>query len=123
MGEGGLGGLIRRTFVESAQNLTSEKSLVSQSLTRNGHPSDHARWCLTLAFKSEYSCSAPLTPRLVVDMHVCFSIAVRLNQLKSSVSTCPFQTQHSIFETDELRPPANERPPFGEGKAGGHNGW
>ena len=53
----------------------------------------------------------------------CVSIAIRLKQLKSSVSTCPFQIQHSIFETDELHPPANERRLFVEGKAGGHKGW
>ena len=52
--------LIWRAFVKSAQELTLEKS---QSLARNDHPS---RWwpcsvMLNFGFKSECSCSVPLT--------------------------------------------------------------
>ena len=55
-----------RTFVESAQNLTVEILEWAQSLARNiKSPIDlvtmYARSCFTLAFESEYSCSAQLT--------------------------------------------------------------
>ena len=43
--------LIRRTFVESAQNLTPDGRKAKQSQARNGH---------TSTFESECSCSAPL---------------------------------------------------------------
>ena len=52
-----LGCLIRRTFVESAQNLTLKNSRggrKSQHVTRSPHPFvDQVQWCLTLAFESE----------------------------------------------------------------------
>ena len=58
----------RRTFVESAQNLTPEKSQGGRKAHHItvSHPyDDHARSCITLAlaFESECSCSAPLTLR------------------------------------------------------------
>ena len=31
----------------------------------------------------------------------------------TSVSTCPFQIQNTVYQTDELNLPANEYPPFG----------
>ena len=43
----------------------------------------------------------------------CVCIAVRLQRLRVSVTTCMFQKWHAMFQTDELLPPANERPPFG----------
>ena len=43
----------------------------------------------------------------------CVSIAVRFKRLTASVSTSPFQIQHTLFQTDELHVPANERRPFG----------
>ena len=55
---------IWRTFVESAQNLTLGKSQGGWKAwhIRVTHPcDDHARSSLTLAFQSEYTCSAPLT--------------------------------------------------------------
>ena len=54
--------LIGRTFVESAHNLTPEKSQggrKAQHITVTNLFGDHARSCLTLAFESECSCSVP----------------------------------------------------------------
>ena len=51
-------------FVESAQNLSPEKSQGGREAWHVTviHPfGDHAPSCVTLAFESEYSCSAPLT--------------------------------------------------------------
>ena len=53
-----------KEFVESAQNLTPEKSKDRRKawhvmvIRASG---DHTRSCLTLAFEREHSCSAPLT--------------------------------------------------------------
>ena len=67
--------LIRRAFVESAQKLTPEKSAGGRKawhITVNRPVGDHARSCLTLAFESEYSCSAPLTLQwqALLDVHI-----------------------------------------------------
>ena len=43
----------------------------------------------------------------------CISVAVRLKRLRPSVSLCPFQIQHAVYQTDELHPPAKECPPAG----------
>ena len=40
-------------------------------------------------------------------------MAVRFKRLTASVSACPFQTLHALFQTDGLHPPAIECPPFG----------
>ena len=56
--------LIRRTFAESAQNLTPEKSQgrhKAEHITVTHPFDDHAPSCLTMAFKNEYSCCAPPT--------------------------------------------------------------
>ena len=37
----------------------------------------------------------------------------RLKRLSDLVSICPLQRRRDRFQTDELHPPANERPPFG----------
>ena len=74
VGEGAGGGtsvhsFVRTTFVEFAQHLTLEKSQGGQKAWHImvTHPfDDHTRSCLTLAFESECSCSAPLTQFYVV---------------------------------------------------------
>ena len=44
----------------------------------------------------------------------CVSIAVRLQQLRASVSSCPFQKQHAVFQTGGTASAGpKERPPFG----------
>ena len=56
--------LIQRTLMESAQNLTPEKSQGGRKashVTVTHSFGDHARLCLTIAFKNECPCSAPLT--------------------------------------------------------------
>ena len=66
--------IIWRTYVKSAHNLTAEKSpggckalhVVTITLPFGGH----ARSCLTVAFESEYSCSAPLTLQLWLKLQV-----------------------------------------------------
>ena len=57
----------------------------------------------------------------------CVSIAIHLKQLRASVSTCSFQTQHAVFQIGEyMHWPACERLPFGQtierlGVTGGGN--
>ena len=56
--------LIQRTSVEFALDLTPEKSQgghKAEDMTVTRPFGDHTQLCLTLAFKSEHSCSAPLT--------------------------------------------------------------
>ena len=56
--------LFRRTFVESAQNLTPEKfqgGRKASHVTVTEPFGDHAPSCVTFAFENECSCSAPLT--------------------------------------------------------------
>ena len=50
---------------------------------------------------------------IIIIIIVIIIIAVWLERLRASVSAPAFQIQHAIFQTDELHPPANERPPFG----------
>ena len=64
--------LIQRTFVESAQNLTREKSEVGRKAEHETvtHPfGDHARLCLTLAFENECFYSAPLLSSVLLYVH------------------------------------------------------
>ena len=56
--------LIQRTSVEFALDLTHEKfqgGHKAEDMTVTHPFGDHTQLCLTLAFKSEHSCSAPLT--------------------------------------------------------------
>ena len=43
----------------------------------------------------------------------CVRTTVWMKRLRASVSTCPFETLHTVFQTDELHPPANRHPVFG----------
>ena len=59
--------LIQRSFVESAQNLTLEKSQGVHIMVT--HPlDDHTQSCLTLAFRSEYS-RLSCTTNLSISIH------------------------------------------------------
>ena len=85
----------RRTFVESAQNLTPEKSQggrKAQHITVSHPYDDHARLCITLAlaFESECSCSAPLTPQVTYrQRHCCWHCCWHCSYLILNGQTVP----------------------------------
>ena len=76
--------LIQRTFIESAENLTLEKSQRWHKTLHVSHPS---MLCLTLAFESECSCSA--LPALLTSLRVATVFLTTLWQWHCLRCHCP----------------------------------